>query len=177
MVSDPIAAAPGRKPLAQQAEFERTLLLVGRLNYAWTNTESVLIHVIAGLAETTKDTALIIFLTLNTTRARIDLIERLAKTNLEDGDDRERILSLTKRMSQLSGLRNRYNHCIYSFDPRGGAPSTIQMRISDRRDSIKVGQTAVMDETARIEIEAAISKLGEINRAFWRLIQDSGYPT
>jgi hypothetical protein len=49
------------------------------MNYMWTNTESLLIHVIAGLCGTDKDKAVIIFLTLNTTRARIDLVDRLAK--------------------------------------------------------------------------------------------------
>src|SRR5690606_145654 len=59
--------------------FQQVLLLIGKLNYTWTNTESLLIHLIAGLAKVDKETAVIIFLTLNTTRARIDLVERLAK--------------------------------------------------------------------------------------------------
>ncbi|MDG4650320.1 hypothetical protein P6F26_17875 [Roseibacterium sp. SDUM158017] len=158
------------------ADFDRTLLLVGRLNYSWTNTESLLIHLIAGLAGTSKDTALIIFLTLNTTRARIDLIERLAKTNTGDAGERARILALTRQMIALSGLRNRYNHCIYSFDAKGGAPRTIQMRIADRRDTIKVGQTEALDEEAQGDIDAAIARLGDLNRTIWKLISDYGYP-
>jgi hypothetical protein len=161
---------------APPAEFERTLLLVGRLNYSWTNTESLLIHLIAGLAGTSKETALIIFLTLNTTRARIDLIERLAKTNTRDPEERARILSLTREFIGLSGLRNRYNHCIYSFDADGGAPRTIQMRIADRRDTIKMGQTNVLDAGALADIDKAIARLGEINLTIWQLINDYGYP-
>ncbi len=34
-------------------EFDGALVRIGRLNYTWTNTESVLIHLIAGLAGTT----------------------------------------------------------------------------------------------------------------------------
>ena len=52
--------------------FHEILLLIGQLNYTWTNTESLLIYLIAGLANVDKETAVIIFLTLNTTRARID---------------------------------------------------------------------------------------------------------
>ena len=93
---------------------------MGRLNYAWTNTESLLIHLIAGLADTSKDVAVIIFLTLNTTRARTDLVERLAKMDDRDADEREAVLVLTRRLLKLSSLRNRYNHCIYAFDPTVG---------------------------------------------------------
>ncbi|GLS31052.1 hypothetical protein SAMN04488498_1342 [Mesorhizobium albiziae] len=60
------------------------LLVVGQLNYTWTNTESLLIYLIAGLAKVDKETAIIIFLTLNTTRARIELVERLAKMKKTD---------------------------------------------------------------------------------------------
>jgi hypothetical protein len=53
--------------------FDDLLLLVGRLTYSWAKTESLLIHLIAGLARVDKETAVVIFLTLNTTRARVDL--------------------------------------------------------------------------------------------------------
>lgn len=55
------------------------LLLVGRLNYVWTNTESLMIYLIVHLLKVEKEAAIVVFLTLNTTRARMDLIERLAK--------------------------------------------------------------------------------------------------
>lgn len=50
-------------------ECDDFLLQVGKLNYAWTNTESLLIHFIAGLVRTDIETATVIFLTLNTSRA------------------------------------------------------------------------------------------------------------
>ncbi|WP_114965004.1 hypothetical protein [Alkalilacustris brevis] len=158
------------------ADFDEIMILVGRLNYSWTNTESLLIHLIAGLAGTSKETAVIIFLTLNTTRARVDLIERLAKMEGRDPIEQARVLTLTRQLIGLSGLRNRYNHCIYSFDPDGGAPRTIQMRIADRRDAIKIGQTEVLDAEARGEIDKAIARLGDLNRTIWQLIADFGYP-
>ena len=48
--------------------FQEILLLIGQLNYTWTNTESLLIYLIAGLAQVDKETAIVIFLTLNTRR-------------------------------------------------------------------------------------------------------------
>ena len=67
-------------------EFDDFLLLIGRLNYTWTNTESLLIHLIAGLSALDKEIATVIFLTLNTTRARIDLVERLSKARCVLGE-------------------------------------------------------------------------------------------
>lgn len=176
MVSHTGAARGAVMQPVPPADFDRIMLLIGRLNYSWTNTESLLIHLIAGLADTSKDTAVIIFLTLNTTRARVDLIERLAKMEARDPAERARVLTLTRKLIGLSGLRNRYNHCIYSFDPDGGAPRTIQMRIADRRDAIKIGQTEVLDVEARADIEKATATLGELNRMIWRMIGDYRYP-
>lgn len=158
------------------ASFDALLLLVGRLNYAWTNTESLLIHLIAGLARTDKDRAIIIFLTLNTTRARIDLVERLSKLPDSPADQRDRVIDFTTRMMKFSALRNRFSHSIYAFDPESGDARTIMMRIADRKDGIKMGRSDVINEAAIAEIEAAIASLGLLNKTCWRMIKDFGYP-
>jgi len=156
--------------------FDGLLLLIGRLNYAWTNTESLLIHLIAGLARTDKDRAIIIFLTLNTTRARVDLVERLAK--LEDTPEKQktRVLAFTQAMMKYSSLRNRYSHSIYAFDPESGDARTIMMRIADRKDGLKMGRSDVIDTTAIGDIEDAIAGLSELNKRCWGIIRDFNYP-
>ncbi len=157
--------------------FDDFLLRVGKLNYAWTNTESLLIHLIAGLAKTDNDAALVIFLTLNTTRARVDLVQRLAKMDRTPPPQRKRVLAVTGAILQLAGLRNRYNHCIYAFDPDGGNTKSILMRIADRKDTIKMGQTSELDAAAMDEIDAAIQKLRDINRSIWSIAKDFGFPS
>ncbi len=159
------------------AEFDGALVRIGRLNYTWTNTESVLIHLIAGLAGTTKDAAVIIFLTLNTTRARIDLVDRLAKMDATPPERRRRILDLTGRMGRHAALRNHYNHSIYAFDPGDGGARTITMRIADRKDAIKVGRSRAIDAEALAEIDEAVQSLSDLNRDLWQAIRDFGYPT
>ncbi len=156
--------------------FDSVLLLIGRLNYTWTNTESLLIHLIGGLCRTDKETAVIVFLTLNTTRARVDLIERLAKLERTPVEERERVLTLTRRLLKIAGLRNRYNHCIYSFDAESGSARTILMRIADRKDNIKVGEVSAIDETAVEAIQQALAELANLNADIWRLIRECGYP-
>ncbi|MFP3383866.1 MULTISPECIES: hypothetical protein [Tritonibacter] len=160
----------------KQLNFDGFLLLVGKLNYAWTNTESLLIHLIAGLAGVDKEIATVIFLTLNTTRARIDLVERLTKLDKVSATERAPILALTGRIQRQSALRNRYNHCIYAFDADGGNPHTILMRIADRRDTLKIGQSTPLNDAAAEDIEAAISELTAINLNIWKVIAQFDYP-
>ncbi|WP_170387291.1 hypothetical protein [Ruegeria atlantica] len=161
---------------ALETRFDRLILLVGKLNYMWTNTESLLIHLIAGLGDTKKDVAVIIFLTLNTTRARVDLVERLAKMDGRPPEIRDPVLELTQRLSKLSSIRNKYNHCIYSFDADSGNPKTILMRISDRKTDIKMGREDTVDEEAIQQIEDTLTQLSAANRDIWRLIGHLGFP-
>jgi hypothetical protein len=162
---------------ATPPDFDDILLLIGRLNYSWTNTESLLLHLIAGLAGTTKDVAVVIFLTLNTTRARVDLVERLAKMSACDPAERAAILKLTRGLLRVSGARNRFNHCIYAFDPDGGPPRSILMRIADRKDSIRMGQALDLDEAAINHIRQSIEDLAAINQSIWGHVSRYGYPT
>ncbi|MFC0202082.1 hypothetical protein [Paracoccus rhizosphaerae] len=164
-------------PSGLPEDFDALLLLIGRLTYSWTNTESLLIHLIAGLARVDKETALVIFLTLNTTRARVDLVERLAKLDQVPAQHRTRILDLTREFMGLSVLRNRYSHSIYAFDMESGSARTILMRISDRKYKIKMGLSTDLDEDARRDMEAALTSLAALNQKLWSLIHELGYPT
>lgn len=162
--------------LTRDAALNGVLLKVGQLNYTWTNTESLLIHLIAGLAHTDKDTAVVIFLTLNTTRARVDLVERLAKLDRTTKAQRSAILELTRRLVRESALRNRYNHCIYSFDPTNGKIQTIMMRIQDRKHDIRMGKTQAVDAAETANIEEAIGRLQTLNHDIWAFVSEYNFP-
>lgn len=152
------------------------LLRTGTLNYVWTNTESLLIHLIAGLGGMTKDVAMVIFLTISTTRARLDLVERLAKLPSTPADQREVVLALTRRFQKEAPLRNKYNHCIYSFDPAQGTVSTILMRIADRKDALRVGRADPADQDELAAIDLAIRRIQALNLDFWAAIARFRYP-
>ncbi|MGO4852995.1 hypothetical protein [Phaeovulum sp. W22_SRMD_FR3] len=156
--------------------FALALQEIGRLTYVWTNTESLLVHFMAGLVGCDKETALVLFLTLNTTRARVDLVERLAKHKGMPEADLHRLLAATKALVQHAAERNRYNHAIYAFDAEGGGISTIQMRIADRRDAIRMGDKRRLDGAAIDGLRATIADLTALNRALWQLIHDFGFP-
>lgn len=143
---------------------EDLLLLVGQLNYTWTNTESLLIHIIEHLMRTRKDVATIVFLTLNTTRARLDLIERLAKLPTADKDVRGFVMDIAARMRRASGMRNKYNHCIYGFDDTGTIESTQLMRVADYGDTLVYGRVERVDEKEIAKIRSSIVDLVALNR-------------
>jgi len=165
----------GKSP-AEMDRLNQILLLVGKLNYTWTNTESLLIYLIAGLAKVDKETAIVIFLTLNTTRARIDLVERLAKLPKCPVRLRDEVLSVLARMNGQSKLRNKYNHCIYSFDEKGDISHTQLMRIFDAKDQIKYGKIEAIDDLELASIQTCIGDVAGVNRDIWRIIKTNKFP-
>ena len=172
----PTAARTAPNSPIMNNRLQAILLLIGQLNYTWTNTESLLIHMIAGLAKVDKETAIVIFLTLNTTRARIDLVERLAKMKSTPAICRGEVLEATRRLSDEAKLRNKYNHCIYSFDPDSGRGITQSMRIFESRDEIKYGKMEELDGAEIGRIRESINSLVEINRMFWDITERRGFP-
>jgi len=149
---------------------QEVLQLVGRLNYVWTNTESLFIYLIAHLMGTSKEAAIVVFLTLNTTRARLDLIERLAKLPSTKPEDRNKVLGFAKRLGREGRLRNKYNHCIYSFDETGSVASTQLMRIADINDDLRYGKTEALDDAEMARIEETIHAIGAVNKDIWSFL-------
>jgi hypothetical protein len=149
------------------------LLRVGRLNYVWTNTESLLIYIIAHLLKVEKEAAVVVFLTLNTTRARIDLVERLAKLHSTPAADRKAVLSTMARLKKESKMRNKYNHCIYSFDDKGEISSTQLMRLVEDDKEIRYGKIEQMDDREMDLLEKSIAEIVEISKALWAFIHAS----
>ena len=156
------------------ARKEQVIQLVGQLHYVWTNTESLFIYLIAHLAKTNKEAAIVIFLTLNTTRARLELLERLSKTSATAAQTRAEVLNITGRLKQESKVRNKYNHCIYSFDENGDFGSTQLMRIVEFADDLKYGKVELLDDGELVRIETAIKEITAVNRTIWQFIIGSG---
>ncbi|WP_312945854.1 hypothetical protein [Agrobacterium sp.] len=155
------------------AAMSDVLLRVGRLNYVWTNTESLLIYIIAHLLRVEKEAAIVVFLTLNTTRARIDLIERLAKLSATPAVERKAILGMMARLKSESKMRNKYNHCIYSFDENGEISSTQLMRLFDDDKEVRYGKVEQMDQKELDSLEKSIGAIVELSKTIWNFIHAS----
>lgn len=151
---------------------EEILLLIGRLNYVWTNTESLLIYILSLFMGGQKDVAVVTFLTLNTSRARIDLVERLLKLNSTHADTRQTLAPLMNRMKAAAKVRNKYNHCIYSFDEHGEIEATQLMRIADFNDTLRYGKMEMLDEMELRRIETTVREVVEINREILSFLEE-----
>ncbi|WDR02972.1 hypothetical protein PSQ19_01775 [Devosia algicola] len=156
------------------ARIDDVLRLVGQLNYVWTNTESLFIYLIEIMTKTNKEASIVIFLTLNTTRARIDLLERLSKTSAVPKEMQSEVGSLMSQLKKEAKLRNKYNHCIYSFDENGEFGTTQLMRIAEFNNNMKYGKVESLDDDEIRRIQSAITSVTEVNKAMWRFIRGNG---
>ena len=103
-------------------------------------------------------------------RARLDLLERLAKASSTPPATRNDVLQLTARLKQEAKVRNKYNHCIYSFDANGEFGSTQLMRIAEFNDDLKYGKVESLDDDEIGRIQDAISEVTAVNRAIWEFM-------
>ncbi|MDY8110799.1 hypothetical protein U0C82_16785 [Fulvimarina sp. 2208YS6-2-32] len=157
--------------------FDEILRLIGELNYTWTNTESLLVHLIAGLAAVDKETATVIFLTLGASRARISLVERLAKLDRVESERRDAVLSAMRALLKGQKVRNHYNHCLYAFDSDNQPAMTINLRISESRDSIRLDGSRRLDARTLEEFYASLEQIKSTNQQIWGIIRKYEFPT
>ena len=158
-----------------EADLDAVLLRVGRLNYAWSNTESLLIHLLAGLTGMAQNAAVVVFLSIPSTRGRIELAERLAKLRLAPGPQLTELLELTSRFAKLSTVRHRYNHSIWSFQDDGSV-ATILMRIADRRDRIHMGRKQSLGSDEMAQLDEELARMSALNRDIWQFLRRYDYP-
>ena len=150
----------------------RTLILalIGNLIVSWSNNESLFIYVLMLFLETDQSSAAIVFATLNTTRARLDLIQRLAKIKLKD-EKLDKVLSkLIDRFNRSTALRNEFNHCMYITDAAGQITHTQSMRIVESREHLQFGISKPLDDARLKHMIDAAREMSNINRDIWELL-------
>lgn len=116
--------------------------------------------------------AIVTFLTLNTSRARLDFIERLLKLESTDPEIRARLAPIVARMKTAARVRNKYNHCIYSFDENGEIEATQLLRIADYGDTLKYGKIEAIDDAEIGRIDESTSDIIMINRSIFDFIRE-----
>ncbi|MCY1463337.1 hypothetical protein D9M71_812170 [compost metagenome] len=68
-------------------------------------------------------------------------------------------------------MRNKYNHCIYSFDEQGEISSTQLMRLVEGDKDIRYGKVEQLDARELERLEAAIQEITEISKSLWTFIR------
>jgi DNA integrity scanning protein DisA with diadenylate cyclase activity len=143
------------------------LALIGNLVFSWSNNESLFIYLLMILLKTDQTSAAIVFATLNTTRARLDLIQRLAKMQVKDRVTAKQLTELIDRFNKYTRIRNEFNHCMYDVSSRGEITHTHSIRIVETRNKLHLGDTRPMDDARIKEMTEAIKGLKQLNRDIW----------
>lgn len=146
------------------------MALIGDLNFSWSNDESLFIYVLRLLLGTDDISAAIVFSTLNTTRARLDLVTRLTKVHVAEAGLRREIGRIVETFGRLTRLRNELTHCIFVVDEHGMITDTQTMKIEESRSRMRFGVRHPFDEARIRQLARAIAELNDLNRAIWDLL-------
>ena len=155
-----------------EAQRKNVLTAIGNLVFSWSNNESVFIYLLMELLDTDFQSAAITFISLNTTRARLDLVRRLGKTHVSDRRLLRRLERLIDRFNDCTKVRNEFNHCIYQVDEMGRIVETQTLRISEAKQGVLLGEVKKFDSSRFGEIERTIKKLTVLNRDLWRFLPE-----
>ena len=157
-----VAAAP------ESADRRTAILaLIGYLVFNWSNNESLFIYVLMLLLKVDQASAAIVFATLNTTRARLDLIQRLARIKIKDKALSKELDRLIERFNDGTHIRNEFNHCMYTVDSGGELSHTQSMRLVQTRSDLRFGETKPLDDARIHEMVEAVREMARINREIW----------
>jgi DNA integrity scanning protein DisA with diadenylate cyclase activity len=151
-------------------ERTRALALIGNLVFTWSNNESVFIYALMVLLETDFSSAAITFISLNTTRARLDLVRRLAKTKLTDDRLIDKVEKLIERFNECTRIRNEFNHCIYQLNERAQITHANVLRINEKKNKVEFAVIREFDDKRMRDIAGTIRKLTVLNRDLWTLL-------
>lgn len=148
------------------------LALIGNIVFCWSNNESVFIYIMMILLQTDKLTASIVFSTLNTTRARLDLIERLSSSKITDEETRRRLSRIVNRFRKATKYRNEFTHSMYVLDEQGNITSTQTMRPSVSGGDLRLGFERAVDEARLRTMRKAVRDMTALNREMWDFLPD-----
>ncbi|MBX6329421.1 MAG: hypothetical protein IRY89_12685 [Pseudolabrys sp.] len=143
------------------------LALIGNLVYSWANNESMFIYVLMILMNTDEASAAVVFATLNTTRARLDLVERLARIKIRERTVQKALERIIAQFNELTKIRNEFNHCMYTLNERGEITHTHSIRMQEVQGKLQLGVVRKMDDARIKEMLQAIRAMTKLNREIW----------
>jgi hypothetical protein len=146
------------------------LSLIGKLVFIWSNNESMFIYILMILLDSDEATAAIVFATLNTTRARIDLVQRLASVKVTDRETARTLGGIIRQFNSCTRLRNEFNHCMYVVDERGEITHLQSMRIEEGRGQLRFGSKRPLDSDAIQQMVELIERMITLNREIWAFL-------
>lgn len=79
-------------------------------------------------------------------------------------------------MSQIMKIKNKYNHCIYSYDTKAGQSATILMKIFDKKNEINFGKMDQINEDEIANLKNTIQEIEKLNKNIWNFLVTNKFP-
>ncbi|MEM8649301.1 MAG: hypothetical protein AAGF54_02110 [Pseudomonadota bacterium] len=160
------------KVAERKTQNRRTLILslIGNLSFCWSNNESMLIYLIKALLKTDEVSAKIIFGTLNTTRARIDLINRLAVVHIDDEVLAKELKRIIRVFSDCTKIRNDFIHCMFELDGTGAITHTHSLKIQVKKNELTTTTSRDLDDKRITQMAQTVKRLIKLNNDIWAFV-------
>jgi hypothetical protein len=117
---------------------------------------------------TDEASAAVVFATLNTTRARLDLIQRLANIRISDKALSKNLTAIIERFSESTKVRNELNHCMSFLIPRRHHPNAVDA-IDGNKVEPEVRRDKGTGQSRQQKMLETTHEMTKINREIWDL--------
>ncbi len=145
------------------------LLGIGGLVVSWANSESVFMAMMQALVSGGPHSATIIWHSLRTTQARMDLISKLAREQIKDAALLADIDKAIREFKGCTGKRNFFCHATYNYDDQMRLSTVHGITLSQEGEPLRV-ETRHMDLALGNEIGQVIVDVAKLNRSLWELV-------
>jgi hypothetical protein len=140
---------------------------IGQLVMHWANNESVFLAILQ-LMLGSRDQGEVIWFSQTSTKARTELVARLAKATISDEKIVSDIEKLRAAFDKLSAARNFYCHAMYELD--GEQLSTATAVHFDKTNRVFKYDTRSFDASRLNEMSQASAALHKLNAELWAVV-------
>jgi len=166
----PDFASIEKAALDSAADRQNLMTLIGQLVFSWSNNESLLIYVLMLLLRTDERSAAVVFSTLNTTRARLDLVRRLSLLHLHDPAIRAEVDRTIELFNDANRIRNEFLHAMYLVNEQGQITHTQMLRFIEKKGRVSFGDRQPIDAKRKQTLVDVDDRLRKLNRQLWDLL-------
>lgn len=145
------------------------LIAIGGLVVAWANNESVFLALLQALIHGGQLSASVIWHSLRTTNARLELVDRLSREQVTDAALLKDVQRAIDQFKGFSRTRHFFCHATYNYDNERHLASATGASVTQEGEPIRF-VTKPMDRATINEIGDATVKLASFNRELWALV-------
>jgi hypothetical protein len=144
-------------------------LAIGSLVVHWANNESVFCAMLQALMRGERHSADIVWYSQRTTKARLDLLLRLARVQVKDATLISDLKKAAANFKGLSRVRNLYCHGMYTYDEQLRLVGLSGITVADEGEPLRLERKPFNSGTMN-ELSDTINKSSTLNRALWALV-------